>query len=271
VRHGDDRAGIVGQVSLEPGDALGIEVVRRLVQQQDVGPFQEDFAERDATPLPAGERGDIGLARGQAHRIHGDLDPAVEVPALRGLDRVLDRRLLLDEPVHLVRVDRLAEPRIDRIEPGEQGPRLRHGLLDIASHVQGGVERRLLRQVSDRRPRRRPCGPQVVGLDARHDAQQRALARAVPPEDANLGPRVERQPDFLEDFLLAERLGQVFYGENILRGHYKILNPDGETSRSRSARAASSTHSSRAEFLPGRKTGAPCVGSLPSIGRFRLA
>ena len=37
VRHGDDGAGVLGQMPLEPGDALGVEMVRRLVEQQQVG------------------------------------------------------------------------------------------------------------------------------------------------------------------------------------------------------------------------------------------
>ena len=36
VRDGDDRAGIVLQVPLEPGDALGVEVVGRLIQKQQI-------------------------------------------------------------------------------------------------------------------------------------------------------------------------------------------------------------------------------------------
>ncbi len=45
----DDRAGIFLQVPFEPGDALGVEVVGRLVQQQEVGAFEQDLAEGDAS------------------------------------------------------------------------------------------------------------------------------------------------------------------------------------------------------------------------------
>ena len=37
VRDGDDGARVVGEEALEPGDRLGVEVVRRLVEQQQVG------------------------------------------------------------------------------------------------------------------------------------------------------------------------------------------------------------------------------------------
>ena len=37
VGHGDDRARVLVEVPFEPGDAFGIEMVRRLVEQQQVG------------------------------------------------------------------------------------------------------------------------------------------------------------------------------------------------------------------------------------------
>src|SRR2546422_3570347 len=44
--------------------------------------------------------------------------------------------------------------------------------------------------------------PEVVLVHTRDDAQQRALARAVQPEDADLGPVIEGQVDILEHLLL---------------------------------------------------------------------
>ena len=49
--------------------------------------------------------------------------------------------------------------------------------------------------------------------------KQRALARAVAADHADLGARVERQPDVLEDVFLAVGLGEVFDGEDVLRRH----------------------------------------------------
>jgi len=40
-------------VSFEPGDAFGVEMVGRLVQQQQFGLFQQQFAQRHAAPLAA--------------------------------------------------------------------------------------------------------------------------------------------------------------------------------------------------------------------------
>ena len=53
---GDDGALVVGEVALEPLDRLGVEVVGRLVEQQQVGLAQQQPAERDAAALAARER-----------------------------------------------------------------------------------------------------------------------------------------------------------------------------------------------------------------------
>ena len=51
MRHHDDGAGIVAQMVLEPGDALGIEMVGRLVEQENVGLGEQQLAERHAALL----------------------------------------------------------------------------------------------------------------------------------------------------------------------------------------------------------------------------
>ena len=51
VRDGNDASREVGEMPLEPRDALGVEVVRRLVEQQHVGLLEQHTTERDASPL----------------------------------------------------------------------------------------------------------------------------------------------------------------------------------------------------------------------------
>ena len=83
VGHGDDGAGIVGEKALQPGDRFRVEMVGRLVEQQQVGFLQQQAAKRDAPPLAARERRDRGVARRAAQRVHRDLDGAVQFPARR--------------------------------------------------------------------------------------------------------------------------------------------------------------------------------------------
>ena len=99
VGDGEHGAGVLRQVLLEPEHALGVEVVRGLVEQQEVGLLQQQLAERDAALLTAGEELDLGVARRGAQRVHRLLELRVEVPAVGGVDLVLQLRHLGAERV----------------------------------------------------------------------------------------------------------------------------------------------------------------------------
>ena len=202
VRDGDDRARELVQEVLEPRDALGVEVVRGLVEQQQVGPLEQHLAQRDAAPLAARELGDVGVGRRQAQRVHGDLERAVEIPGVRGLDGVLELALLGEQLVHLVGLDVLAEAHVDLVEALEDRLRAGHGELDVLEDVLRRIERRLLLQVADPDAVGRLRVAEEVLVDARHDAEQGRLAGAVRAEDADLRARVERQEDALQDLLV---------------------------------------------------------------------
>ena len=184
----DDRARVLRQVPLEPGDALGVEVVGGLVEQEDVGPFEQDLAERHPPALAAGEGADIGVAGRQPHGVHGDLDPAVEVPALGGLDGVLHLGLFLEQFVHLVGVRPLAQPGVDLVEPVEVAPHRGHGLFDVAANVPAWVERRLLGHIADRDPRRRPRGADEVWSSPAMIRRSVLLPDPLPPMTPILAP-----------------------------------------------------------------------------------
>src|SRR5258706_194877 len=56
VGHRDHRGRILLQEALEPGHGFGIEVVGRLVEQQQVGTLKEETAQGHAPPLAARQR-----------------------------------------------------------------------------------------------------------------------------------------------------------------------------------------------------------------------
>ena len=59
-----------------------------------------------------------------------------------------------------------------------------------------------------------------IGVHAGHDAQQRAFARAVGAEHADLGAGIEREIDPLEDLLAGGHdLAEVAHGEDVFAGH----------------------------------------------------
>ena len=90
----DDGARVLLQEPLEPEHRLGVEVVGRLVEQQQVGVAEQEPGERDAALLAAGERRDVGVVGRAAQRVHRDVDVALEVPGVGGVDLVLERGLL---------------------------------------------------------------------------------------------------------------------------------------------------------------------------------
>ena len=152
MRHRDDGARIVLEEPLEPGHRLGVEMVRRLVEQQQIGRLQQQAAQRDAAALAARQRRHVGVRRRQPERIHRQLEPRIEVPGVRGVDLVLDPRLLVEDLLHLVRRQVLAELRVDLVVARQQRLDRRHAFLDVAEHGLRRIEPRLLLQEPDGDP-----------------------------------------------------------------------------------------------------------------------
>ncbi len=195
---GDDRPPVVLEVLLEPGDGLGVEVVGRLVEQQQVGSAEQQPAERDAAPLATGELGDVGVRRRQPQRVHRRFEHLVEVPGVGGVDPVLEARELGGGLVGVVHRQ--------LVEAVEQVAKLTNAVLDVAAHVLVGVELRLLLEHPDGRVRMQGGLAAIAVVEPGHDPQQRRLAGAVVAEHADPGARVEAQRDVLED-LLVRRVG----------------------------------------------------------------
>ena len=104
-----DGALVLGEEALEPGDGLGVEVVRRLVEQQQVGRGEQQPAERHAPALAARERVDVAVAVGQPQRVHRAVERLVEAPRVVAVDLLLHRRLLREQRVEVgVRLGELA-------------------------------------------------------------------------------------------------------------------------------------------------------------------
>ena len=214
---GDDQdgAGVGDQVLLQPGDGLGVEVVGRLVEQQDVGVLQQQLAEGDAALLAAGEGVDGGVVGRAAQRLHGDVDLGVEVPEVLGVDLVLQRGHLLHQRVGIV----LGDLHRDVVVALEQAALGGDAFHDVAADVERGVELGLLRQEADGDALGGPGLALEVLVLAGHDPEQRRLARAVDADDADLDAGQEAEADVLEDLLAAGiGLGQSVHVEDVLRG-----------------------------------------------------
>ncbi len=221
--HHQHGAGIVAQGLFQPGHALRVQMVGRLVQQQHVGLFQQQAAQRHAPLLAARQMRHRAVRRRAAQRIERDLDPAFQFPAVLGVDLLLQVRLLGEQRVHLLLVHRLGELVGDFVEPVECRTQRAECLLHVFGDGLGLVELRFLGEVPDARALGGPGLAAVFGLDPGHDLQQRRLAGAVDAQHADLHAGQERQGDALEDLASAgERLGEVLHDIDVLVGGHGL-------------------------------------------------
>ena len=193
-----DRARIGAQMAFEPVDGLGVEMVGRLVEQQQVGLLEKQPAERDAAPLAAGEFRHVGIVRRTAERVHRLFDLALEIPQALGLDLVLELRHFVRGLVGIVHGELVVavEDRLLLLDA-------EHG---VALHVERGIKLGLLRQVADLGALGDEALAGELLVDPSHDPHQRRFARAVDAKHADFRVRVEGEIDVVED-LLAARIG----------------------------------------------------------------
>ncbi len=212
---GNDGAGEVLEKLLQPRHRLGVEVVGGLVEQNHVGLGQQQPTQRDAAFLAAGEGFNACLPRGKVQRFGGLVENHVDVVAVQRLDLRFELLLLFAELVEIGVF--FGVRRINRVKIGLQLEQVAQRLLDVAAHVLGGVQLRLLRQVAHLDARLRPRFTVKFGVDARHDLQQRGFARAVVAQHANLGAGKEGQGDVPQNlFLGRDGLADLVHRENVL-------------------------------------------------------
>jgi hypothetical protein len=158
--------------------------------------------------------------------VHRQVDGAVEVPGVHGVDAVLQPRLLVEQLLHLLGFDRLTELRADLLEPPEQRPDLGDAFLHVAADVLRGIELGLLREITDPEARGGERLAEEVAVDAGHDAQQGGLAGAVGAQHPDLRPVEKRQPDSPEDLPLGrDDLPEILHDERVFAGHISLRAP----------------------------------------------
>ncbi len=186
MRDGDDRARVLLQVLFEPRDRLGVEVVRRLVQEKNVGLHQEQSAQSDAPLLAARKHFDGRVAGRAAQSVHRHLKARVQVPSVRGVQLLLHLALTREQLVHLVVRHLFAELGVDLVELFEERDGLRDGLFDDLADGLRLVEARLLFEVADGVAGRKYGLAGKTLVRARDDAEQGRFAGAVEADDADL-------------------------------------------------------------------------------------
>src|SRR5690606_9884219 len=121
------------------------------------------------------------------------LELTLDLPAVDGVDLVLELALLLEQRVHLVVVHRLGELVADLVEAMDQPERVGDALLDGLPHGLLRIELRLLREVTDLDARLRARLAVEILVHAGHDPEQRGLAGAVQAQHADLRAGIETE------------------------------------------------------------------------------
>ena len=222
VGNNDGAAVVAGEEPLEPADGVDVEVIRRLVQQQQRTVLEQELRERGAALLPAGQGGHrqaiVRLLKAQATE---DLVKArlEAVPAGRF---ELGARLVV--PIHELfefaprlgvshLLGNLLELLFELEEVGEDAED-----LVVERAVEG--DGRLLRQVSNLHAAGGRDGAQVGFEIAGEQAKEGGLAGAVGADQAHGLAGVEVQRDVAQHDLRSELLGDALdaYG-----GHAFII------------------------------------------------
>ena len=129
-------------------------------------------AERHPASFTARKRLGIGVRRRKTKCIHRDLESALEVPAVDGVDLVLHRPLAFEELGHLVITHGLAELHAQLVEVVEKLSDRRNPSFHRFEDGLGVTEIGLLRQVADVGARSKPGFASEVLVEPRHDAEQ---------------------------------------------------------------------------------------------------
>ena len=139
VRDKDQCARKLAQEVLEPADRLGVEVVRRLVEEEKIRLRGQCPAECDAALFSARERPDQSIERRGGQRARFRFDSRLQVPSVGMLDEFEQVGEFVVVPVPgLVSPDRFNE--------------VRRACLDVFEHGFCAVQLELLRQIPDAQP-----------------------------------------------------------------------------------------------------------------------
>ena len=193
---------------------LRVEVVRRLVEEKDVGVREEKPRDRDAAALAAREDADLLRPVWAAEVGHAALHEVLEVPVVVRVDDRL-------EPLHFRGGLGVVELAAEVLVASHHGLRVRNALHNRFEDGLRVVELRLLREIADLRPLRDLHRAHEVGVETREDLEERRLARAVRADDADVRAVEEREVDVLQDRLRADLLRDVDQAELVFACHKK--------------------------------------------------
>ena len=175
MAHGQEGLGLAAQQVFEPEDAVQVEVVRGLVQEQQFRLAAQLAGDRKTLPPASREQARGLVAVLEAGLAHGQARP--------GLGLVL-------------------------VHPGAEG-----GLVQDRGHGGVGGEVGILRHVADAQPLARRTHPRRRRLEPGQDLQERGLARPVRTHEADVVAVEDAEGEAFEERGRAEGLGELLAGK----------------------------------------------------------
>jgi hypothetical protein len=211
----DDRVRILGQVFFQPVARVEIEMVRRLVEQEQTRTSEQEASQRDPHLPPARERRRVlaQIVVGEPEAAQYGRDFQIDAVAFTPAEPLLQLRVPGQHRlVFCMRRAVVAEPILERGDLRfhvEQGLEREAGLLEQGAPA---VDEPVLRQVSDREAGRLDDLTGVRLVEAGEHLEQRRLAGAVRAAQPDALSVIDLPGDFVEKNAVAEgfrELGQL--------------------------------------------------------------
>ncbi len=216
VRGHEQRAGKRLQEALEPDDRLDVEVIGRLVHQQDVGSPEQHTRHRHAHLPAAGQRAHVALDPlvVEAEPVQHFARLRLEAVAAKVVVFLLHFAEAREDAIHLAGLRRVGHGMLQRLELMVQVAEAAAAGNGLVEH---GAARHLLdvlAEVADRQLLRHRYVALVGRLFPDDHAKQRRLAGAVRPDEADLFSRIELEGGVDEEHLFAVLLADSGEGNH---------------------------------------------------------
>ncbi len=209
VRYGQHGTGVTMQELLQPQHRFSIQVVSRLVQKQQVGSFKQQLAQRHAPALAARKHLYRSIRVGALQGIHGLRKLAVQIPAVGGVDFVLQGAHFFHKGIEIgIGVGHLQADSVEALNLGKHIGKRHANVLDYRCLF---VQRGLLLQNAHGVARRKTCIACRNLLQASHYLEQGRFAHAVGTHHADFGARVERKRNVVQDDLVTMGLARLIH------------------------------------------------------------
>src|SRR5205807_28066 len=246
---------VVGEEALEPLERLDVEVVRRLVEQQERRAEEQQAREGRAHAPAPGELGQWPgeVAHAEPEAAQDRLGRGLEPVAAESLEPVLEVAVARRQRVALVSVRGPAERRGDLLHLALDPPDLVEAGERLGEDRARRARRHLLGQIADRRLARAADAPSVRLLEPREEPAERRLARAVRPDEADALPVGDPPRQRAEERLPRVRLLDVLDLDHAW-GPGSALIPASEPSRGGSSRSRGPRRAGGTGTCPSRDT-----------------